>query len=94
MWAQVGNSTLKLTIYDVALNPEVTHISPPYGDVSASAAPSYTLTGKNFAPTGTLKCRFGFDASGDVEAMYISPVEIRCGDASLSARMALPPPCR
>ena len=85
-----GNSSHRLTYYDSTSGPLVTSISPAYGHVEADPQPAYTLHGSNFAPTGELRCRFGFGSAGDTTAEYISPTQIACARPSFEAPMDVP----
>jgi hypothetical protein len=71
--------------------PAVFGIEPPYGALRAvclASAPRsacdaeepHTLRGSNFAPTGTLACRYGFgaDAAYDVPATFVDSGTIHC----------------
>ena len=79
-------ATRQLTYYDPgppgqANLPAVFGIEPPYGALltGATEAP-HTLRGSNFAPTGTLACRYGFgaDAAYDVLATFVDSGTILC----------------
>ena len=86
-----GASVSRMTIFDPGALPIVTRIDPPFGSVEADTAFAYTLHGANFAPTGELRCRFGFgDGVGDVMAEYISPMAILCARPAFAAAIDVP----
>ena len=73
-----GASMGTLTYYDRDTLPTVHRISPSFGGLDADPAFGYIVEGANFAPTGGLRCRFGFDASGDTAAVFVRPDAIAC----------------
>ena len=103
---RLGNSSTKLTFYGGGGGgdgdgsgggggggpsvPIVQSVTPPFGSLSPTSDHVHVLLGANFAPTGALRCRFGFDAAGDVDAIYISPVSIACQRPPFTAPMDVP----
>ena len=68
-----------LTFYDREAVPTVRTVSPPFGALDADASYGYQLHGANFAPTGGLRCRYGFDeVSGVTQAQFVGPGTIAC----------------
>ena len=65
-------------------------MTPAWGGLIADASYAYTLHGANFAPTGALRCRYGFSAAGDALGIFVSPTSMACGRPAFDAPMDVP----
>ena len=75
------SSSLSFVYYDPATPPQVSAVSPDYGDVHAP--PAVLLRGRGFAPVSDrLVCRFGAHLSA---ASFVSTTSIRCAAPSASS---------
>ena len=80
-----------LTHYDPLAAPTLSGtISPAWGGLTADLSFAYIMQGTNFAPTGQLRCRYGFGAEGDTNAIFVSPTTIACGKPAFAAPMDVP----
>ena len=72
--------------------PTVLELDPPFGDLLAVGGTAHVMRGTNFAPTGTLRCRYGFDAddSYDVDASFVSVSSIACARPSFDVPLDVP----
>ena len=71
---------------------QVLGIDPPYGSLLADVAFVRALRGTNFAPTGTLACRYGFgtDSALDVPAEFVDTGTILCAQPAFSQPLDVP----
>jgi len=72
--------------------PTVLELNPPFGDLLAVGSSAHVMRGTNFAPTGMLRCRYGFnaDASYDVDASFVSVSSIACARPSFDIPLDVP----
>ena len=85
-----ANSSQRLTHYDPNGKPVVRSVEPPFGSLEADSDFVHVVHGANFAPTGALRCRYGFGAAGDTDAIYVSPTSIACARAAFDATADVP----
>lgn len=89
----VGVGSGKNLVYYCPMElPTVLELDPPFGDLSTVGGSAHVLRGTNFAPTGTLRCRYGFDAdaSNDVDASFVSVSSIACARPSVDVPLDVP----
>ena len=77
--APEGSSPISLVFYARAEPPSVYEVTPAYGSVHGSAT-EVIVDGANFAPTGSLLCRYGSSLEGyhETPGRFISPTSIAC----------------
>ena len=80
----------ELTYYDPSRVPLVRSAVPAYGQLHANDSHVVHLYGDYFAPTGALRCRYGFGDGAGVDARFVSPSEIVCARAAAAVAADVP----
>ena len=80
----------ELTYYDPSRVPLVRSAAPAYGQLHANDSHVVHLYGDYFAPTGALRCRYGFGDGAVVDARFVSPSEIVCARAAAAVAADVP----
>ena len=87
-----GASAQRFTHYDPDAQPTIARVSPAHGALDGDGAFTHVVSGANFAPTGGLRCRYGFGAAGDVDGLYLSPTSTKFAFSVNGFKYAKPKP--